>query len=191
MQKNPRTTNSLPFLFAVYFSVPRLAFSSEKISRESLGFIFFLSFSLKLPTNLRWSVRIEILYRGSQSCQENIMNVARISKTYPQRRRWATHIAPLVCLWGACGPELQQRGIFSIVYNRSFIWKKTISVLRRHKWWDLNERWTTIVKVIKEIKGAESRHSSAHNRYVKVPSTSNCEWESLVWSIASIWEIWT
>lgn len=146
MQKNPRTTNSLPFLFAVYFSVPRLAFSSEKISRESLGFIFFLSFSLKLPTNLRWSVRIEILYRGSQSCQENIMNVARISKTYPQRRRWATHIAPLVCLWGACGPELQQRGIFSIVYNRSFIWKKTISVLRRRKWWDLNERCTTIVK---------------------------------------------
>lgn len=118
----------------------------KKISRESLGFIFFLSFSLKLLTNLRWSVRIEILYRGSQSCQENIMNVARISKTYPQRRRWATHIAPLVCLWGACGPELQQRGIFSIVYNRSFIWKKTISVLRRRKWWDLNERWTTTVK---------------------------------------------
>lgn len=146
MQENPRTTNSLPFLFAVYFSVPRLAFPSEKISRESLGFIFFLSFSLKLLTNLRWSVRIEILYRGSQSCQENIMNVARISKTYPQRRRWATHIAPLVCLWGACGPELQQRGIFSIVYNRSFIWKKTISVLRRRKWWDLNERWTTTVK---------------------------------------------
>lgn len=139
MQENPRITNSLPFLFAVYFSVPRLAFSSEKNPRESLGFIFFLSFSLKLPTNLRWSVRIEILYRGSQSCQENIMNVARISKTYPQRRRWATHIAPLVCLWGACGPELQQRGIFSIVYNRSFIWKKnhlsiTKTQMMRLKW---------------------------------------------------------
>lgn len=116
--------------------------NSTRVSRVH----FFLSFSLKLPTNLRWSVRIEILYRGSQSRQENIMNVARISKTYPQRRRWATHIAPLVCLWGACGPELQQRGIFSIVYNRSFIWKKTISVLRRRKWWDLNERWTTTVK---------------------------------------------
>ena len=48
MQENPRTTNSLPFLFAVYFSAPRLAFSSEKISQESLRFIFFSEFLFKV-----------------------------------------------------------------------------------------------------------------------------------------------
>lgn len=75
------------------------------------------------------------------------------------------------------------RKIFSIRITENFSLNLTVSVAVSHP--------KVQNKVIKEIKGAESRHSSAHNRYVEVPSTSNCEWESLVWSIVSIWEIRT